>query len=92
MTQRKVIQIATDRANTLALCDDGTLWRHHPISGKWDRLPDIPQDHPRRSAIDIMDDVLRPALGSMAATSAAVTCWHALRREGYEMTTEGSEG
>jgi hypothetical protein len=37
----------------------------------------------RRSPIDIMDDVLRPHLGSLEATSAAVRCWHALRRGGW---------
>ena len=33
--------------------------------------------------IDLMDEVLRPLLGSMQATTTAVTLWQKLRRTGH---------
>ncbi len=42
-----------------------------------------PTQTTRRAPIDVMDDVLRPLLGSMAGTSAAVSCWLALRKAGW---------
>lgn len=34
-----------NRCNMLyALCDDGTVWRLGPHTGKWNRISDIPQD------------------------------------------------
>jgi len=52
-TKRKIIQIAATpdvemggcwiRGKTIALCDDGTVWRLETTSDKWIRLPNIPQ-------------------------------------------------
>ncbi len=55
--KRKVIQIAVSESSfgdsgetvgsTLALCDDGTMWRLYTFcddSQDWEQLPPIPQD------------------------------------------------
>lgn len=42
---RKIIQIAVDhKGATLALCNDGTLWRtYNPEQDAWARMKDVPQ-------------------------------------------------
>ena len=47
-------------------------------SAKPARTPPI-SAHP----IDLMDEVLRPLLGSMRATTTAVTLWQKLRKAGH---------
>jgi len=44
---------------------------------------DDSQTTKRAHPIDILDAVLNPFLGSLPATSAAMSCWLALRRAGY---------
>ena len=39
----------------------------------------------RRGAFDVLDEVLRPLLGSLEGSSAAMSCWLALRRAGWLM-------
>lgn len=47
------------------------------------RTPTSRTTDERRAPIDIMDGVLRTHLGSHEATTAAVRCWHALRKAGW---------
>ena len=43
-------------------------------------VPPSVRPAPSATAIDVIDEALRPLLGSMPATSAAVAVFHALRR------------
>lgn len=45
----------------------------------------------RQHPIDIIDSVLRPLLGSLPGTEAAVSVWAALRRAGYLTDAPESE-
>lgn len=41
---RKIIQIIKDGHTSIALCDDGTVWKlEFRPSSTWEKLPDIPQ-------------------------------------------------
>lgn len=59
-----------------------------PLEGSDDGCSDGPPQTvrtERKHPIDIIDGVLRPLLGSHPGTTAAVSTWIALRRDGYLM-------
>lgn len=58
-------------------------WRKTLMSDRT-AAPSLSPSHPLSAhPIDLMDEILKPLLGSMKATQTAVTIWHRLRKAGY---------